>query len=404
MSRKTHSKWICCQLGAREHYAVPRALFAGGYLDHLITDMWTSPGSLFYNLSGDRSRERYHRDLEAASVTSWNWSQAFFELSNRSRKRRWHLITARNDWFQRRAASALQLATTAGSDSNVFFSYSYAARIPFEVARRAGLTTVLGQIDPGPQEERLVARLHAASPHIGGEWQPAPAQYWQQWRQECDLADRIVVNSEWSRVSLISEGISASKLHLIPLVYNPPPETVGFVRSYPPRFTPARPMRVLFLGQVNLRKGIGPIMEAITLLAGLPIQFRMVGPIQVTIPKRLRNHQQVQWAGPVPRGSAAAEYRKADVFLFPTISDGFGLTQLEAQAWALPVIASRNCGEVVNNGVNGIVLPDVSAESIATTLLSCLSEPDHLQQFSTACHSRTTGLASLQDALVACVT
>ena len=54
-------------------------------------------------------------------------------------------------------------------------------------------------------------------------------------------------------------------------------------------------------------------------------------------------------------------YKEADVFILPTLSDGFGLTQLEAQSWKLPVIASRHCGEVVRDGENGVVLEEVSA-------------------------------------------
>ena len=33
-------KWLCCQLGAREHYAIPRALFRSGMLGYLVTDAW----------------------------------------------------------------------------------------------------------------------------------------------------------------------------------------------------------------------------------------------------------------------------------------------------------------------------------------------------------------------------
>lgn len=39
--------WRCCQLGAREHYAVPRALLRRDMLGCLLTDAWVSPSSLF---------------------------------------------------------------------------------------------------------------------------------------------------------------------------------------------------------------------------------------------------------------------------------------------------------------------------------------------------------------------
>ncbi len=73
-----------------------------------------------------------------------------------------------------------------------------------------------------------------------------------------------------------------------------------------------------------------------------------------------------------PRIEVDKYYKDADVFIFPTFSDGFGLTQLEAQSWKLPVIASRHCGEVVRDGVNGVILEEVSGQAIADVLLKFL--------------------------------
>ena len=69
---------------------------------------------------------------------------------------------------------------------------------------------------------------------------------------------------------------------------------------------------------------------------------------------------------PVTRKQAAEFYRDADVFILPTLSDGFAITQLEAQAHGLPVIASKNCGKVVENGVNGIILDEPSGHASHT--------------------------------------
>ena len=113
------------------------------------------------------------------------------------------------------------------------------------------------------------------------------------------------------------------------------------------------------------------VMEAMRRLQDSPIEFWIVGPAQMEIPRDLRNHPRARWTGAVPRDDAANYYRQADVFLFPTHSDGFGLTQLEAQAWKLPIIASRFCGEVVEDGRNGWLLPEVSVEAISTRLAEC---------------------------------
>jgi len=96
----------------------------------------------------------------------------------------------------------------------------------------------------------------------------------------------------------------------------------------------------------------------------------------------LRLHPQCRWFSVAPRGKVDSYYRDSDVFILPTLSDGFGLTQLEAQSWKLPVIASRYCGEVVRDGVNGVLLEEVSGVAIANVLRQFLQTPATLSAMS----------------------
>ena len=172
-------------------------------------------------------------------------------------------------------------------------------------------------------------------------------------------------------------------------------------RQYPDEFDEQRPLRVLFLGQINLRKGVARLFDAIRLLKDEPIEFQFVGPAQISIPDDIRSNPRVRWFGGVSRGETASFYRRADVLIFPTLSDGFGLTQLEAQAYGLPIIASRDCGDVVRDGVNGLRLPDLSGESIADALQRCLCEPDRLRTFAeNAIQSEKIDLNRLAQALL----
>ena len=360
-------KWICCQLGARENYAVPRALQLSGLLDEFITDVWTR-----------RLTSRFHPALASAQVTAPNISALSFELKAQATGvNGWKLITQRNEWFQKQALDHLERQPANGP--RTVFAYSYAAERIFEFARARGWRTVLGQIDPGPVEEERVAQIHENAQQ--NHWKPAPAEYWKSWRNECALADQIVVNSDWSRNALISAGVSAEIVSILPLAYEPPPESLSFERDYPSAFTHQRPLRVLFLGQINLRKGVGQLFDAVRLLAKENVEFWFVGPVQINIPSDLKNHARVKWVGVVPRKQVHEYYKQADVFIFPTLSDGFGLTQLEAQSWKLPVIASRYCGEVVSDGVNGVLL-GVSGQAIADALLQLLRSPDTLKAMS----------------------
>lgn len=417
ISAPTNVQWICCQLGAREHYAVPRSLLVAGQRCHLLTEAWVQPGNALGNLKRNL-RERYNPDLATIMVHAWNtWSIAF-ELAARVRRLSgWPLILTRNRWFQKQAVRCLEDGGWKKEDGSariedgrskmgdrgpqarssnsylqsstpVVFAYSYAALEIFRWAKRQGWCTVLGQIDPGPSEERIVSRLYKESgwKMEYGRWEQAPEQYWADWREECKLADRIVANSAWSQSALIEEGIPADKIRVVPLAYSDKTDRRSKIegrrgkREYPERFTADRPLRVLFLGQINLRKGVEPLLEAARLLRDEPIEFWMVGPIQIDVPAGLHESPKFRWTGPVPRSAAAEYYQEADVFLFPTFSDGFGLTQLEAQSWQLPVIASKFCGEVVEDGRNGWVLREVSASAIADALRGCLAQPARLRE------------------------
>ena len=111
------------------------------------------------------------------------------------------------------------------------------------------------------------------------------------------------------------------------------------------------------------------------------------------------------WIGAVSRGEVAAYYRNADVFILPTHSDGFGLTQLEAQAYGLPVFASRRCGDVVLDGVNGRLMDRITPETIAELVKWAIANPHSLEIMSGHAIERAASFTSAHtvDAMVEAV-
>jgi glycosyltransferase involved in cell wall biosynthesis len=176
---------------------------------------------------------------------------------------------------------------------------------------------------------------------------------------------------------------------VIPLAYEP---GLGHARlaeprlqrRYPDRFTSERPLRVLFLGLINLRKGAARLLEAAKILRDEPVEFWMVGPVEISNASTVAEAGRVTWFGPATRKQATEFYRNADVFLLPTLSDGFAITQLESQAHGLPVISSKCCGGVVENGRNGIILEEPSATCIAAAIRDCTVNPDRLATLAAA--------------------
>jgi len=375
--------WIFCQLGAREHYVLPRGFHRMGRLRALFTEAWVPPGSLASQAPGPLGRrfaDRYAADLSDARVEAFTAAAIGFELMGRLRRRRpdgWPEIMRRNAWFERRVAARMQrTGVLEGAEKPIVFAYSYAALGILRAARAAGCRTVLGQIDPAIFEENIVAEASVRHAELRPDWARAPSAYWDRWREECAIADTIVVNSPWAREGLVEAGIEATKIAVVPLAYEGTAKSTP--KTYPERFSRERPLRVLFLGSIVIRKGVAELLEAARRLADAPVEFHFVGREAIVFPADAARDPMIIRHGPASRGDVVASYANADLFILPSLSDGFGLTQIEARANRLPVIASRRCGDVVRDGVDGLLLDEVSGEAIERAVRGYLDSPRSL--------------------------
>ena len=371
-------QWIVCQLGARENYMIGRALASSGRLGALITDAWHAPRSLPARYIG-RLRDRYHPQLAEARIETPGYKGIADELYERCLgPGGWRSIINRNVRFEEVAAGQLRTLVASGVPCDTVFAYSYAAAGIFRAARAMGLTTVLGQIDPGPLEDEIVGTLYRDAGQ-SSRYERIPDDYWLRWREEIALSDVVIANSVWSKVLLVRAGVPEAKISIVPLAYDTPADMGVRARSLPDAFTSERPLRLLFLGQVTLRKGIGPLLAALQRMPRAPLQLDIVGVLQVDIPDSSRNDPRIALHGAAPRSAVRRHYEAADLFVFPTLSDGFGLTQLEALAHGLPVLTSRNCGEVITHDHDGFVLDEVTSDAIESVLRQLLEHPARLR-------------------------
>jgi glycosyltransferase involved in cell wall biosynthesis len=112
-------------------------------------------------------------------------------------------------------------------------------------------------------------------------------------------------------------------------------------------------LNALWVGQTGYGKGIDVALAAVAQArADLPeLRLRVAG-----IPAR-KAPGWVDWLGIVPPDRMAEVYRDADLFIFPTRYESFGLVVIEAMAAGLPVIVSDVIGAgIVTDGRNGVVV------------------------------------------------
>ncbi len=373
------SPWIVCQLSRREHYAIPRALKRAGIASNLVTEYWSS--GLFVSLLGKRLSQRNHPEIASSEVTSFNLNYLLFEAWAKIRGlTSWNRNLAIGEWFGRNVTQQLPRLVENCSESPVVFAYSYSASEIFPMAKKLGCKTVLGQIDPGIEEERILIDLHKRAGLR--PFPAAPAEYWDKWRRECDLADIVIVNSAWSHRYLVKVGIDQSKIRIVELAYERLNPESNEPRQFAEEFTRSRPLRILFLGQVNVRKGILELVEAIDLLQNEPVEWTIVGDGDLDELKLFRARPNVRRVNQVSRHEVERYYSQADVFILPTHSDGFAITLLEAASVGLPIISSRYCGQVVKHMENGLLLDSVSPEAICNAVRQLLADPSEVARMS----------------------
>jgi glycosyltransferase involved in cell wall biosynthesis len=402
-------KWICSQIGAREHYAVPHVLNRAGKLERFYTDFWASaPWRLLGKLTGKGSlAARCHPDLAGASVKAFN-----YEALKASRQR---FANPYDGFLQVGKAFGQQVVSDLvkskdtpnswlpASNSIVFFGYDTGFLEPAQWIKARGGKSIVCQMDPSRYEVDLVKEEEARWPGWAQHSVEAPDAYFKRREDEWATADLVMVNSEWSNQALIKQGVPESKLAVVPLAFEannprpsidgtcPPASSAGplglpsaVYRAAPQRLGSRRPLRVLFLGQVILRKGIQYLIEAARLLEKEPIHFDIVGSIGISDQAVASAPSNMTFHGPVGRDRTEEFYRAADLFVLPTLSDGFALTQLEAMAYGLPVITTPNCGEVVSDGVDGFIVPASDVNALAEALQLILQDPEKLQAMSEA--------------------
>jgi hypothetical protein len=374
-------------MGAREHYALPLGLERAGLLQAAYTDVWCPPALArlkppFHWPAFQRLQGRHAPALEGRmrSPGAAGLFGGALHLLRRPAARRFGRQMRHAASFDAFVAASLGRLESAPT---VFVAYSGAALEGLASARARGALAVLDQVDPGPGEDALVAEERLRWPGWEKPRVPRPAAHWDQQRKEWAAADLIVVNSDWSRRALLGQGVPAAKMEVLPLAFDGPAPA--------PKAAPTGRLRVLWLGTVCLRKGIHVLVEA---AARLPqMDFDVVGPSAILPGRMAAWPANVRVHGPAPRAAAALHYRAADAFVLPTLSDGYAITQLEAMAWGLPVVATERCGELVRDGVNGYKVPAGDPAALEGALRRLDEDRSRLPALAEAAAATASGLS-----------
>ena len=196
-----------------------------------------------------------------------------------------------------------------------------------------------------------------------------------------DLADFVFVPSQHVRHSLTGV-VPDEKIRVIN--YGAPP-----VRSRKPVSCDSnRPLRVLFVGALIQRKGIGYLLDAIDQL-GSQVELTIVGGRFQANSRVDEACSRWRWFESLPHSRVLDLMQEADVLVLPSLTEGCALVVLEALACGLPVIVTPNTGslEFVRDGCEGFVVPIGSSDAIADRLNALNRDREMLAAMSRNAHA-----------------
>jgi glycosyltransferase involved in cell wall biosynthesis len=202
--------------------------------------------------------------------------------------------------------------------------------------------------------------------------------------REYAMARRVITLSSFARRSFVEQSVPSEKVTLLPSAV----DVSGFrpdreiLRARLDRIGNGSPLRVLTVGSFSLRKGAYDLVEIAKGMAGC-MQFRFIGDVSAeAMALKKRAGSTIEFVPRVTEEELKRHYGWGDIFVFPTIEDGFAAVLAQALASGIPTLATPNsCApDIVRHSETGWILPIRSPSMFLDQLKWCDAHRNELQQ------------------------
>lgn len=315
--------------------------------------------------------------LWATAYLMHGWRRLAGRMPSRLRQAVDHSL---HDHFSSRLARVLPV------DSEFFIGLSSFCREALAVCKERGVPCA---VDHGSLHQADDARLVIEDARRWGIAPPrdiSPDWVIHKEDQEFHLADHVFVLSSVARDSLVRNGVPADRIFVNPCGVD--------LSSFAPGVRRDTVFRVIQVGAISLRKGTLDLLSAFA-RADIPgAELWYVGGgletsgLEAPIASLARPG--VRFLPPVPQLKLRDYYNQASVFVLASLADGFGMVVAQAMACGLPVIVTENVGarDLVQDGVNGFVVPIRAPERIAEKLRLLHDQPELAKSMGEAARAR----------------
>ena len=288
-------------------------------------------------------------------------------------------------WHWRNAVFQALLPEAEIRRADAVIGFDTAGWILARRAKRAGKKFILEQSIAHPAARAEELRKIGCGREVWPEaFEPRPAMVTRAEREEHELADRVVAASSFAQRTLVEHGVAGEKIRVLP--YGVGEEFLELGRQRRGREPGVRP-RFLFLGHLSARKGLRQLLEAWKTVRGAELVLMGGGDPG---PWQAAAGEGVIFAGGGDRRRVLAEMGRADVFVFPSLFEGFGLVILEAMVAGLAVITTQNTGgpDVMEDGREGKIVSAGDVAQLGQALASMVRNPAGTAEMGRRAHAR----------------
>jgi glycosyltransferase involved in cell wall biosynthesis len=196
--------------------------------------------------------------------------------------------------------------------------------------------------------------------------------WYETYQKEVNLADFILCGSDFVKQSCIYIGADEKKIKVIPYGTN----LKKFLPLVMPAHRRARPFKIVFVGNINYRKGADVLLAAWEKLIQKYdyAELHFYGNLQIDVSAYVLKN--VFFHGFIIQADLIRELSKCQVSILPTFFEGSSYAIYQSMALGLAVITTPNCGSVIKNMKNGLLIEYNSDSQIYDTLSMLIRDTD----------------------------
>jgi hypothetical protein len=184
------------------------------------------------------------------------------------------------------------------------------------------------------------------------------SKFWKSVVNDLNLADAVLVNSDFVKKTFINQGWSNEKVHVI---------YTGIDDQFLNKASTGKssnkilkkPRKFLFAGDFCKRKGAIEIMRAFTNVSDLDWNLEIIGNLDPELDQEIDlffKNQHVKHIPFLPRLSLVEKMLETDVFVFPSLAEGSATVIYMAMVCGCYIITTENSGSIVKDGIHGEII------------------------------------------------